>query len=208
MDARTNSLLITALPEDMPRIKELIAQLDVDIVERERSYHIYALENVGAEDLADTLNEFLEDAVQPRRAGAGANNRGGQAPRSSTNNREFVVVADPETNSLLIAANRTQYQELQALIERLDRRQDQVLIETALIETSGSDFLDIGVELGSRTSPERPRTAASASRASASRPSWTPTATASSTCARRTSARASRPASSTATTSRSRPCWR
>ena len=34
------------------------------------------------------------------------------------------------------------------LIERLDRRQDQVLIETALIETSGSDFLDIGVELG------------------------------------------------------------
>ena len=74
--------------------------------------------------------------------------RSGQAPRSSTNNREFVVVADPETNSLLIAANRTQYQELQALVERLDRRQDQVLIETALIETSGSDFLDIGVELG------------------------------------------------------------
>ena len=148
VDARTNSLLITALPEDMPRIKELIAQLDVDIVERERSYHIYALENVGAEDLADTLNEFLEDAVQLDSRGAGTNNRGGQAPRSSTNNREFVVVADPETNSLLIAANRTQYQELQALIERLDRRQDQVLIETALIETSGSDLLDIGVELG------------------------------------------------------------
>lgn len=148
VDARTNSLLITALPEDMPRIKELIAQLDVDIVERERSYHIYSLENVGAEDLADTLNEFLEDAVQLDTRGTGNNRAGGQAPRSNTNNREFVVVADPETNSLLIAANRTQYQELQALIERLDRRQDQVLIETALIELTGSDFLDIGVELG------------------------------------------------------------
>ncbi len=150
VDARTNSLLITALPDDMPRIKELIAQLDVDIVERERSYHIYSLENVGAEDLADTLNEFLEDAVQldNRPGGTGAAGRNGQTPRTNNNAREFVVVADPETNSLLIAANRTQFQELQVLIEQLDRRQDQVLIETALIELSGSDFLDIGVELG------------------------------------------------------------
>lgn len=150
VDARTNSLLITALPDDMPRIKELIAQLDVDIVERERSYHIYSLENVGAEDLADTLNEFLEDAVQldSRPGGATNNTRGGQTPRANNNAREFVVVADPETNSLLIAANRTQFQELQVLIEQLDRRQDQVLIETALIELTGSDFLDIGVELG------------------------------------------------------------
>ena len=58
------------------------------------------------------------------------------------------MVADAETNSLLIAANRTRYEELQSLIERLDRRQDQVLIETALIELTGRDFLDIGVELG------------------------------------------------------------
>lgn len=150
VDSRTNSLLITALPDDMPRIKELIAQLDVDIVERERSYHIYSLENVGAEDLADTLNEFLEDAVQldTRPGGAANNTRGGQTTRTNNNAREFVVVADPETNSLLIAANRTQFQELQVLIEQLDRRQDQVLIETALIELTGSDFLDIGVELG------------------------------------------------------------
>jgi general secretion pathway protein D len=34
------------------------------------------------------------------------------------------------------------------LIRRLDRRQDQVLIETALIELSGRNFLDLGVELG------------------------------------------------------------
>lgn len=150
VEPRTNSLLISALPEDMPRIQELIAQLDVDIVERERSYHIYALENVGAEELAETLNEFLEEAVQLEQPGGGnqTNQRGGQAPRTSGGTREFVVVPEPETNSLLIAANRTLYQELQAYIEKLDRRQDQVLIETALIELTGRDFLDIGVELG------------------------------------------------------------
>ena len=77
-------LLITALPEDM-RIEELIAQLDVDIVEPERNYH--RPRERRAEDLADALNEFLEDAVQLDSRGAGANSRGGQAPRSSTNSR-------------------------------------------------------------------------------------------------------------------------
>ncbi|QDV07141.1 Putative type II secretion system protein D precursor [Planctomycetes bacterium Poly30] len=151
VDARTNSLIIVALPEEMPRIKELIARLDVDIVERERSYHIVGLENVSAEDLAETLNDFLEDAVQlDQQAGgtAGNNQRNGGAQRSSNNAREFVVVADNETNSLLIAANRTRYQDLKGMIELLDRRQDQVLIETALIELTSRDMLDIGVELG------------------------------------------------------------
>lgn len=146
-ESRTNSLLVMAMPEEMPRIKELVARLDVDVVERERNYHIYALDNVSAEDLAETLDEFLQDAVQLEQGAAAGNQRGG-APRASNNGREYVVVADAETNSLLIAANRTRYEELKSLIERLDRRQDQVLIETALIELTGRDFLDIGVELG------------------------------------------------------------
>jgi general secretion pathway protein D len=146
-ESRTNSLLVMAMPEEMPRIKELVARLDVDVVERERNYHIYALDNVSAEDLAETLDEFLQDAVQLEQGAAAGNQRGG-APRASNNAREYVVVADAETNSLLIAANRTRYEELKSLIERLDRRQDQVLIETALIELTGRDFLDIGVELG------------------------------------------------------------
>jgi len=149
VDPRTNKLLVMAMPEDMPGIKELVARLDVDIIERERSYHIYKLDNVNADDLATTLNEFLQDAsrLENQRPGGtgGANNRGGGA---STRSQEFVVVADPETNALLIAASRTRYEELIALIEALDERQDQVLIETALIELSGRDFYDIGVELG------------------------------------------------------------
>lgn len=146
-ESRTNSLLVMAMPEEMPRIKELVARLDVDVVERERNYHIYALDNVSAEDLAETLDEFLQDAVAIEQGAAAGNQRGG-TPRASNNAREYVVVADAETNSLLIAANRTRYEELKSLIERLDRRQDQVLIETALIELTGRDFLDIGVELG------------------------------------------------------------
>lgn len=149
VDPRTNSLLVMAMPDVLPNIKELVARLDVDVIERERSYHIYNLENVNAEDLATTLNEFLQDAtrLEANRQTAGQGQRGAGAAGSS-NQTEFVVVPDAQTNSLLIAASRTRYQELKSLISHLDERQDQVLIETALVELSSRDFLDIGVELG------------------------------------------------------------
>lgn len=148
VDPRTNSLIVMAMPDSLPAIKELVAKLDVDVVERERAYHIYNLENVNAEDLAETLTEFLQESSRLEQT-AGAAGQGGQARTGRAGqSSEFVVQADPETNSLLIAASRTRYEELRALITRLDRRQDQVLIETALIELSGRDFLDIGVELG------------------------------------------------------------
>ena len=147
VDPRSNRLLVMAMPDDMPQIKELVAKLDIDILERAAAYHIYPLENVKAEELSETLNDFLQDAgrVEQGQAQGGNNARGGAAGGQST---EFVVVPDDETNSLLIAASRTRYEELLSLIRRLDRRQPQVLIETALIELTSRDFLDIGVELG------------------------------------------------------------
>ena len=144
VDPRQNSLLVLALPEDMPRIRDLIAQLDVDVVDSERAYHIYAVENVEAGDLSETLNSFLSDASRlESQAGSTQNNNAARG----ANNSEFVVVPDDKSNSLLIAASRTRYGEVLDLIRRLDTRQPQVLIETALIELTGQDLYDLGVEL-------------------------------------------------------------
>jgi general secretion pathway protein D len=146
IEARTNSLVLMAMPEDMPRIKELIARLDTDVLEPERNYHIYQLENVAAVDMAETLESFLEDA---RSVTALPGATGGQArPTTSSSSEDVVVVPEKVSNSLIIAANKTRYAEVVELIRSLDRRQDQVLIETALVELSSNDFVDIGVELG------------------------------------------------------------
>lgn len=153
-DPRTNSLLVMAMPDDMPRIKELVARLDVNVIEKERTYHIYNLENVEAEELANVLDDFIRDAGRIQTGGAGGQNRatpGAQATPtggSSSSRNEIVVVPDKTTNSLLIAASRTRYEEIYDLIRQLDKRQDQVLIETALVELTGQDTLDLGVELG------------------------------------------------------------
>jgi general secretion pathway protein D len=155
---RTNSLLVMALPEDMRNIKELVARLDVDVVEPERTYHVYALENVKSGELSEVLEDFLQGASRVTQ-GAGRGGGGGQPGATpgvglSSRDEEVVVVADEATNSLLIAASKRRYEEMLDLIRRLDQRQDQVLIETALIELSGSDTLDLGVELGFADVPE------------------------------------------------------
>lgn len=150
---RTNSLLVMAMPDDMPGILELIARLDVDQVERERNFHYVMLRNADAEDTAEVLNEFLSDSQRLQTQAQGAAGRGGQGGGATSSNGEVAVVPDPATNALLIAAGRSRFEEVKDIIEHLDQPQDQVLIETALIELSGRDFLDIGVELGGADIP-------------------------------------------------------
>jgi general secretion pathway protein D len=153
VDARTNSLLIMALPDDMPRIKDLVARLDVEVIEPERNFHVYSLQNVKAKELADVLDEFLSGAERlSGQAQGGTGGRpgaaevGGGGSASARTSNEVIVVPDEASNALLIAANKTRYEEVLELIRQLDERQDQVLIESALIELSGTDFRDIGVE--------------------------------------------------------------
>ena len=152
--APTNSLLVMAMPAEMPRIKDLVARLDVDVVEPERNFHVYSLQNVKAEELSEVLDEFLTGAErlqgQGTPGGTGratpAEGGGGGGGASARTSNEVVVVPDAASNALLIAANKTRYEEVLELIRQLDRRQDQVLIESALIELTGTDFRDIGVE--------------------------------------------------------------
>jgi general secretion pathway protein D len=154
----TNSLIVMAPPEEMPRIKDLIARLDVDVIEPERNFHVYSLQNVNAKEVADVLDEFLSGAERltgrstggtggrPALGGDGGGGGGGGAGASARTSNEVVVVADEASNALLIAANKTRYAEVQELIRQLDRRQDQVLIESALIELTGTEFRDLGIE--------------------------------------------------------------
>ena len=158
VDGRTNSLLVMSSPDEIPRIKDLVARLDVDVIEPERNFHVYSLQNVKAEELADVLDEFLSGTERlagpaqggtggrPGGAEGGAVGGGGGGGASARTSNEVIVVPDENSNALLIAANKTRYEEVLELIRQLDTRQDQVLIESALIELTGTDFRDIGVE--------------------------------------------------------------
>ena len=142
-----NSLLITADPAVMPDILNLIAQLDTAIEDPQSNYHLYVLQYLEVEQLEDPIDQFLRDAESEAERARGNNNTA--APQQ----QKIVVQAHAQTNSLLIMATKSKWIELKALLESLDRRQPQVLIETALIEVSSDFSKDIGIELANVETP-------------------------------------------------------
>ncbi|HET6203959.1 MAG TPA: secretin N-terminal domain-containing protein [Planctomycetota bacterium] len=156
-DPRTNSLLVLAPADRMPAVKEMIARLDSPpAAMRESNYRVYFLKNTDAEELETKLKQFLQDtqsAVQQQQSAAGRAGGGAPAVGQQATEQRPVIVAEKISNSLLVSASPTRWEELKRLIDRLDRRQAQVLIETAFVELSEDDAVNLGVELGSAEVP-------------------------------------------------------
>jgi general secretion pathway protein D len=70
-------------------------------------------------------------------AGGGGNDRSGLSG---------MIQADPATNSLIISAPEPLYRNIRAIIDRLDVRPAQVLIESLVVEITGERASDIGVQ--------------------------------------------------------------
>lgn len=60
---------------------------------------------------------------------------------------DYVLTIDEHTNSILAIGTRVFHAQLEALIEDLDKRRPQVLIEMTLVSMTASDSLDLGVEM-------------------------------------------------------------
>jgi general secretion pathway protein D len=152
-DSRQEALVIYAVEEDVARIEAIIRELDTEPVVDESRIQIYPCKHTLAEELAETLNDLIRTTGmgqgqttsrtgrnQPRRPTSGA-------PGTSSRDLEVVVVPDAVANSLLIQADRRTLEHIMDIIEQLDIRRPQVLIEAALIELRINDNLSFGVEL-------------------------------------------------------------
>lgn len=146
-DPRTNSLVVYAIERDMNEIKRLIAALDTEVSDIDSNIRIYFLKNTNATDLERTLRDLLGQSTT--RSAQNVGGRGGGAGPTSVNarGREVIIVADANTNSLLIQASKTRYEEIEPLITELDRRRPQVLVHAAIAELSDNDIQNIAVEL-------------------------------------------------------------
>lgn len=155
VDGHSNSLLVVGLQEDVRNVMEIVARIDRAQPEPESDFHVYTVRNIKAEALQKTLEDFINKSFQNRQQSGGAGGGGGRtgggtaaAPSSTSRELKPVVVADKDSNSVLITASKNMWIEIRDLIEHLDRRQSQVLIETALIELTTNDAMRLGVELG------------------------------------------------------------
>ncbi|RMH01918.1 MAG: hypothetical protein D6702_10180 [Planctomycetota bacterium] len=146
---RDNSLLVVASKDRMELVKDLIAKLDTVVEIPETNFRVYMLQNISATDLQEDLKQFLDRTRQAEEQAQ----RSTQGTSQRRVEQSIVVEAQEETNALLITATRTKWEELRRLLDRLDQRQPQVLIETALIEVTEEFSRDIGVEFASVDPP-------------------------------------------------------
>lgn len=168
-EPRTNQIIVYAIEEDIVEIKALVAELDKPLIFVKQIVHVIQLKNLDAEETAQVLQTLIDGTTlfgssggvssssSSRRSGATNNRTNAAAPRTAVTSvpggaspedeEKPAVVADKASNSLIIAASQDQFNRLKLVIEQIDVRKSQVLIEAALVELSLDDSYRFAVEL-------------------------------------------------------------
>ncbi|HEX9626835.1 MAG TPA: type II secretion system secretin GspD [Acidiferrobacterales bacterium] len=149
-DLRTNSLLVRSdNPGRLEELKSLIEKLDVPAKGGGNTHVIY-LRNAEAVKLAEVLRGLLTGesraaaaapVAMPGAAGAAA----GRGVEAST------IQADESTNALIISANDAVYNNLRAVIEKLDQRRAQVYVEALVVELTDDRATQFGIQWAAGT---------------------------------------------------------
>jgi general secretion pathway protein D len=74
---------------------------------------------------------------------------GGTGSSGGSNDRSGLagmIQADPATNSLIISAPASLYRNIRAIVEKLDARPAQVLVESLVVELSGDNASEFGIQ--------------------------------------------------------------
>ncbi|MEI8206643.1 MAG: secretin N-terminal domain-containing protein, partial [Kiritimatiellales bacterium] len=82
----------------------------------------------------------------PKAESSSAKSSGAEASGSPDMEEEAVILADKDTNTLIINATPDQHRDIERTIKELDRPRRQVLIETVLVEVTLDEGVNLGVE--------------------------------------------------------------
>ena len=139
-DERTNSVLVSGEKSQRLRLRTLVAHLDTPL-EAGGDTQVRFLRYADAEKLAAKLKEQTGAAVAAEGGQAAAQ----AAASPSTVDKSITIWADPEMNALVITAPPKAMRSLMAVVDRLDTRRAQVIIEAMLVEVSTDASRDLGV---------------------------------------------------------------
>ncbi|PID55075.1 MAG: type II secretion system protein GspD [Gammaproteobacteria bacterium] len=132
-DNRTNSVLISGDEMERARLRKLIYHLDKPL-EQNGNIKVIYLEYANAKDVAEVLGKVLQ--------GMSKLNDGNKSAGSA----KASIEAEEGTNALIITADAGEMAALEAVVQRLDIRRAQVLVEAIIVELSSTNGKDLGLE--------------------------------------------------------------
>jgi general secretion pathway protein D len=142
-DERSNSVLVSGDQSQRLRIKALIAHLDIQLKEGGDTQVRY-LQYADAEKIATKLKEQMTGVVQATAGGAPGGAAAAAAPAQAAE-RSTNIWADPETNALIVTAPPKIMRSLMSIVDKLDIRRLQVLVEAIIVEVRDVQTAELGV---------------------------------------------------------------
>ncbi len=136
-----NSLLVNATAEQHIEVAEIISYVDAETDKQDIRYKLYPLENQSPDHLAEILMPLIEESTFDKEGKV-------QSVRQKQED-QITIVPDPNTFSLIVNASKKNQEWISNLIEQLDKRRPQVLIDVTLVEISESDIFDYDLQLDS-----------------------------------------------------------
>jgi general secretion pathway protein D len=139
-DERTNSVLIGGDKNDRDKLVDIIKKLDTPLSDDGATQVVY-LRYADAENLAPILEGFAAQQGKSDAKGAAA-----AAQAASGGDKPFRIIAEPDTNALVITAPPKTMRALRNVIGQLDIKRAQVLVETVIAEVSATKSSQLGVD--------------------------------------------------------------
>ena len=169
-DERSNKILLITNAANMKFFKEVIAALDVETTP-DTVVKVYRLKYAEAEDVSDMINDLIGNSSSSKNSGKSnqnqaaktgtsgsvtrntqtaarkpANQRSGDAKAGELNKDNTTVLADKRINGLVVMTDKELVPTIEQIIESMDIKLSQVLIETTIIEVTLGDGINTGMD--------------------------------------------------------------
>ena len=141
-DERSNSVLISGDQNQRLRVRALIAHLDTPL-ESGGDTRVRYLHYANADKIAPKLKEQMTGIAQASAPAAGAPG-GGASPQAQAE-KNSLIWADPANNALIITAPPKIMRQIMAIIDKLDIRRPQVLVEAIIADVNVTKQAELGV---------------------------------------------------------------
>ncbi len=166
-EPRSNTLILRAAnPARVALVKSLVAKLDQPSGSNASgNIHVVYLKNADATKLATTLRAAISGQITGTTGATTAANAATSSAASPLANHAAStgstlanntaisgsatggqIQADPATNSLIITAPEPQYRQLRAVIDMLDQRRAQVMVESLIAEVNADKAAQMGIQ--------------------------------------------------------------
>jgi len=140
-DERSNSVLVGGDKTDRQKMLDIIRQLDIEVGEGGATQVVY-LNYGSAENLAPILEGYAQQVSQDGKTGAAP----AAAPAGGSSATGARVLADKETNALIITAPPKTMRLIRDVVAQLDVRRSQVIVDGIIAEVSADKTSQLGID--------------------------------------------------------------